>query len=162
MKYSLVIALLTAASCNKDKEEEWFYPLSFQLFLFDQNGNDLVNPANPNCINADDIDIITQYQDINATWEIYKSWEAYDTLNESTIVYLSGFHYFKASTGDIWLSPELKNASLKSIVKIKGHADNEIVFKFGKNGAVSTIYVNGARIQEETPYPYYYNVKLVI
>lgn len=157
----LAIALLPVycISCNKNDYVS-SEPLSFNLFLFSQNGADLVNPSCPSFVEASRISIEAQYLDTPLTWE--QGW-SYRYMNDiEVVVDLSGFYYYNFYTPDLVEGLDiLKNASIDCTIHIEGFPDSKARFFFDKNGWVSRIDVNGKRVLERVSSSDNHNVKLM-
>ncbi len=157
----LVIALLPVfcVSCNK-KNYVSSEPLSFNLFLFDRNGTDLLNPSNPSYVDASQVSVEAQFLGKPLTWK--QGWSYRYMDGKDVVVDLSGFYYYQFYTPDLAEGlDDLKNTSLEYTIHIEGFPDSKAVFFFNKEGWVYRIDVNGKRVFETVNASTNHNVKLM-
>lgn len=160
--FPLIFVLLSfflAGSCKKNDGIPHDIPLSFNLFLFNQDGQDLVNPSNPLCLESSRITIESKYEEKYVNWIVGRRARYYDDPN--TTVDLSGFYYFEISTKDVFLGWDVMNATMDCTIHIDGFPDSSAVFHFNEKGCVDRIEVNGKRVMGPI-YLLSYNVKLNI
>lgn len=157
----VVIALLPVLliSCNK-KDYVSSGPLSFNLFLFNQNGMDLINPSSPSYVDVSRISIEAEFLDTPLTWE--QGWSYRYANDLDVVVDLSGFYYYNFYTPDLAEGLDiLKNTSLECTIHIEGYPDSKARFYFDKNGWVYRIDINGKRLLEQVRSSDTCNVKLM-
>ena len=157
----LVIALLPVfcISCNK-KEYISSEPLSFNLFLFDRNGTDLLNPSSPSYVDASLVSVEAQFLGKPLTWK--QGWSHRYMDKEEVVVDLSGFYYYNFYTPNLAEGLDnLKNTSLEYTIHIEGFPDSKAKFYFNKHGWVYRIDVDGKRVFESVTNSVNHNVKLM-
>lgn len=156
----LVLTTMLTGSCNKAP----YYsgtPFSFNLFLFSRNGSDLINPSSPNLVEASQITIEAELDGKPIQWQIGQRDRYLDGPSANTVD-LSGFYCYQVYTPDYCEAADaFKNTHLDCTIHIDGWPDSFVTLRFNKDARVDRIEVNGKWVQEEIPYPLYYNVKLM-
>lgn len=155
----VLLSLFLAGSCKKNDGIPQDIPMMFNLFIFNQEGQDLVNPSNPTCLDSSKITIESIYEGETVNWVVGRRSRYYDDPN--TTVDLSGFYYFEISTNDVFLGWDVMNATMDCTIHIDGFPDSATVFHFNEKGCVDRIEVNGKRVMEGI-HIRSYNVKLNI
>ena len=106
----VLLSLFLAGSCKKNDGIPQDIPMMFNLFIFNQEGQDLVNPSNPTCLDSSKITIESIYEGETVNWVVGRRSRYYDDPN--TTVDLSGFYYFEISTNDVFLGWDVMNATM--------------------------------------------------
>lgn len=119
-----ILSLLLLCGCNNEKDITWdIYPVEAHVHVTDQNGTDLLNPANPNHINISEVKAI--YND--------KEYTCSSNLQPPTRYYMPVFYGLKLVAPD-----ENRKTYLLSFGELDG-AENY------KDETITLVWPNGSR-----------------